>query len=114
MANLEENIVIFKNRHHVLHFIVDGVENLNGFKAYWVMSDDPNETAIITKTTEGNNPEILIDGLKFIVTINETDFMTVPAGDYYYELVLIDNNNKPKQGTIGNVKLKNVVWKNPQ
>ena len=110
MASLEQDIIIFKDRYHVLQFTVDGVEDLIGFEAHWAMSENPGDSPTITKSTEGGSPKISIEGVKVLVIIDEGDFSGDPAGDYYHELVLIDDDGKIRQGAVGEVDLRETTW----
>lgn len=109
MASLNQNIIVFKNRYHIIQFTVDGVEDLIGFSAYWAVSSTAGGSPIITKSTEGGTPKITFDALKIIIVIDESDFTSETAGKFYHELVLVDDASKVIQGSIGEVDLRDVT-----
>lgn len=113
MASIEQDIILFKHRYHVIQFTVDGVTDLIGYGARWTISETPGSTPFTTKSTEGTSPKITIDGLKILVVIDEGDLTTATAGEWYHELTIIDDMSKLIQGAVGVADLRDVTITTP-
>ncbi len=108
MAKLEQDIILWKNRFRVLQFTVstEGVVDLDGYSAYWAISGDAGTSILLQKSTAD---DIELDELKVLISIYPEDLENIIAGTYYHELKLVDGENNPFQGAIGECLIKKVT-----
>jgi hypothetical protein len=123
MAELKQDIIIFKHRHHVIEFSVDGVQDLQGCTIYWGASETPGSAILVEKSSLETGEIEVVENVVVLVTIEDTDFNGVdaisdlepaePGGSvlnaYYHELLIVDVNNKSFQAAIGDLDLRNVT-----
>ncbi len=106
MAKINQNMILWRDRFRVIQFTIEEVADLEGYSAYWAMSDEEGTTAHLQKSTAD---DIEIDDVKVLVSFYPSDFETIAAGEYYHELLLYDGENNPIQSVTGIVDLRDVT-----
>ncbi len=130
MAELKQDIILFKHRHHVIEFSVDGVEDLEGCIIYWGASEKPGSEILVEKSSLESGEIEVIEDVVVLVNIEKDDFNDVVAiadlepeepgasvlKAYYHELLILDADDPPKpfQGAIGDLDLRNVTLGIPE
>ncbi len=114
MASVNQNITLYKHRYNAVRVTVNGVDNIAGWKIYFVMTDDNTQygDVILEKdiNVAGGNEGIRLDGATaFYIDIEPEDMTEILQGTYYYEIMMDDTAGKPYQGTVGSANVRDVA-----
>lgn len=103
MAAQGQNFTKWKGDDFTLVFTIEDAYDLTGYSAEWNVSVDVNSAKLITK--KSSLGQITFDNNKAIITVasSETNesVTSLPAGQYYHELQLIDSQNKRTVSAVG-------------
>ncbi len=103
-----QGFTMWKGDDKIIQFTIEDATDITGFSATWNVSVDVNSTKLITKTSGGGG--ITFDGNKVLIALagSETkdDVTSLPEGQYYHELELVDAQSKKTIAATGIIDLK--------
>lgn len=105
MAAKDQNFEMFAGDDKRLIYTVEDMETLLGATVKWRLAEDPEEIALIEKTSE-DPAEIEISENTFTVKLKPEDTADLDAPrNYYHEAEIIDAANNSTTVAVGIMKL---------